>query len=155
MKRLLCFILALCLLCGMGSALALDIELPGSDGIDALSERITELLEESNLREKLDELDMDSLLADVKALAKECAEMDDAALDAAIRALADKHGLSLDDEQVARIAKLCRSAEKGAELKDKAADAKDRAVGFWQRVREFSHKAAAFFQKLGALLEKV
>ena len=153
MKRLLSFILALCLLCGMGSALALD--LPGGDGIDDLTDRISALLEDLDLREKLDDLDMDTLMADIKDLTQRSGDLSDEELDEAIRALAEKHGLSLDDEQIAKVAKLCRSLEKGAELKDKAADAKAKATGFLQRVRIFAHKAAAFFQKLGTLLEKV
>ena len=147
--------LCLCLLGSMVSAFAAEIELPGAEGIDALSQRITELLDELDLREKLDELDMEALLSDIKALAQESASMEDDELDAAIRDLAKKHGLTLSDEQIAKLAKLCRSAEKGSELKDKAENAKEKATGFWQRFREFAHRAAAFFTKLGAFLQKI
>ena len=155
MRRFLCFILAFCLLCSMGSAFAIDFDLPGGNAADDLSARLTELFDELELRDKLDELDMETLGKDIRLLAQQSSALSDEELSAAIRTLAEKHGISLDDEQIAKIAKLCRSLEKGTELKDKAADAKEKASGFWQRVREFSHKAAAFFTKLGALLEKL
>lgn len=154
MKRLLCFILVLCLFCGTGAAFALDIELPDG-GFDDLAGRFSALFDDLDLRDKLDELDLETLMADIKALAKQSDTLSDEELNEAIRALAEKHGLTLDDEQIAKIVKLCRSLEKGAELKDKAADAKEKASGLWQRVRIFSHKAAAFFQKFGKWLEKI
>ena len=154
-KRILTFVLCLCLLGSMVSAFAAEIELPGAESIDALSRRISELLDELDLREKLEDLDTDALLADIKALAQESASMDDETLNEAIRALTEKHGLSLNDEQIAKLVKLCRSAEKGTELKDKAENAKEKATGFWQRFREFAHRAAAFFTKLSAFLQKV
>ena len=153
MKRLICFLLCLCLLAGMCCASA--VELPDSGDLDEFTERIRTGWEELGIREKLEDLDMDGLGEDLRALARESGELDDAALEARIRALAEKHGVTLDEDQVQKIVKLFRSYEKGAAVKEKAAEAKEKAAGFWQSFREFAHRAAAFFSKLGSLLQKI
>ena len=153
MRRLICFLLCLSLLGGMGAALA--VELPDAADAAEFAERIRARWEELEIRERLEDLDMEGIGDDLRALAQESAGLDDEALEARIRALAAKHGVTLDDAQVEKIVKLFRSAEKGAAVKEKAEDAKEKAAGFLQSLRGLAHKAAAFFQKLGALLQKV
>jgi len=152
MKRVLCLILVLALLCTTGNAFAL--ELKENDSVDDLTERVSDLFEELNLREKLDDIDLKKLVADIKLLTEGSVGMDDETLEETIRTLAEEYGLALNDEQVAKILKLCRSVEKGAELKGKAVELKAKAVGLMLRIRLFAHKAASVLQKAGSLLER-
>ena len=152
MKRLLCFILALCLLCGMSIVFAATPE--ENSSMEEFSRRIGEFGKELDLRDKLDDVELSGLGDELKALLKDSAELDDDALAAQIREIAEAHGVTLNDEQVQKLVKLLRTYEKGADVKEKAEDVKAKAVGLMEHLRTFAHKAAGFFQKLGTWLEK-
>jgi len=151
MKRFLCFILAFCFLGGTGSVMAVDFDLP----VDGISEKITQFFEDLALEEKLDDLEMETLISDAKALVERSAALTVEQLHDAIVAFAAQHGITLNDEQVSSFAKLCRSLEKGVDLKEKADGAKVQAANLWQRFREIAHKAAGFFLKLGTWLQRI
>ena len=153
MKHFLAFLLCLCLLCSLCSAYALD--LPDMETADQFAERIRTIWEDLDIREKLDDLDLDGLGADLRALAAESAELSDSALEARIRAIAEKHGVTLDDGQVQKVVKIFRSYEKGVDVKGKAETLKEKAAGVVEFLRSLAHKASSFFLKLGGLLQKI
>ena len=152
MKRLLCFILALCLLCGAVSVFSAAAE--DEDRIGEFTRRVGEFWSELELKDKLDELELSGLGDDLKALLQDSAALDDDELEARIREIAAAHGVTPDDEQVEKLAKLVRTYEKGADIKEKAEDAREKAAGLMDHLRAFAHKAAGVFQKLGTWLEK-
>ena len=152
MKRLLCFILALCLLCCTCFVLAAGPE--DNVQVEEFTRRIGEFWKDLKLKDKLDDLEFSGLGDDLKALLQESAALDDDELEARIREIAASHGVTLDDEQAQNLAKLLRTYEKGAEVKEKAEDAREKAAGWMDHLRSFAHKAAGVFQKLGTWLEK-
>ena len=107
MKRLLCFILALCLLCGMSIVFAATPE--ENSSMEEFSRRIGEFGKELDLRDKLDDVELSGLGDELKALLKDSAELDDDALAAQIREIAEAHGVTLNDEQVQKLVKLLRT----------------------------------------------
>lgn len=125
-KKTLAAALLLCLLCALLSpaARAAGGEVPVSisdrwsslldGGMDALTEWFDGQAEKltPELRETLRDLDTDALFADLRDLAARSRDMDDAELQAAVLALAQKHGMHLVDSQVTQLMDLCRTLEK-------------------------------------------
>lgn len=142
MKRLISFLLILCLLASFGLAFAVELKL---DDKPELDERIADLLEKYDAKDMLD---------DIKALLEESSGLSDEQLGERISALADSHGITLSDEQIDQIITVCRTLEKGQTLKESVEQGKEKVGGFFQSIRIFAQKAANFFQRISDLFGK-
>lgn len=147
-SRLLC--LLLCLLLLGGSALAAD------SGGDELLDRITDFWNSLGLK---DALDLSPLTSEVRALADESAQLDDDALEARIRALAEEQGIHLNDAQIQQLLQLVRTLEAGIEkgnsLKNKFQAFQAWVSNAFQALRDFFQRAAELFQRIGDWLGKL
>lgn len=142
--------LFLCLLLLGGSALAAE------SGGDSLPDRIADLWDSLDLADKLD---LSDLTEAVRDLASESAQLDDAALEARIRSLAEEHGLPLNDAQVQQLLQLVRSIETGVEktgkLKAWFQNAWGKVRSMFESLRDFFQRAADLFHRLGDWLDKL
>ena len=125
-QRLLAWILILCIVAAVLPCRSFAADIPGldgvvgrfgslsGDGLDALNDWLDgqagSLAPE--LRETLRDLDADALFSDLRELVGKTADMDDEQLSAAVRAVAEQHGIHLVDSQVEQLMKLCRTMEK-------------------------------------------
>lgn len=95
-----------------------------ADGLDDLADwlsgKTAELAPE--LRETLENLNSDRLFSDFRDLLGDTSELDDAQLRARIEAVAEAHGITLVESQIAQLMRLCRAMEKfdGDGLRERA-----------------------------------
>ena len=113
--------------------------------------------------EETGQKDAAGIVSELKSLLGETEGMTDDELQQTIRSVAGRYHVTLSDENVARLAELCRSLERLdiEGLQQKAEDAretieqieekKDEIVGFYQKVRSFFESVSDFFARVRSL----
>jgi len=105
------------------------------------------------LRQKLSECDPAALLADLKALSKDTAGLNDEELDALIAAAAEQHGVPLVDSQIRQLRNLLRLLEKLSEneLREKL----DALKSGTEQLRNHQEKLSGILGSAQRILEKI
>lgn len=139
MKRFISFLLIICMLCPLSGAFAADLG-------DTLEQQIEEMLEKYHAKD---------MLGDIKDLLKDAKNYSDEELKERIQDMAEARGVDLSDAQIDQIVKLCRTLDKGQELKSDLENGKEKVSGFLQGFRSFAQRASSFFLKLSNLFGKL